>query len=224
MRFFRIKNYEKYQGQAGANQKPWIKLHKKIQNDWAYGQLHDSHKAAFIHLLLNADSVGNQFPYDARSLRLQLSLSSPVKIEVFERLGFIEEIVPDLSLRVDKDKIKIRVDKDKIKEKPGVCVKTLKSNFEEDWAEYPKKKGANKIKSFDCYKRTVGIEKRAEFNSKTQDYIDSFDDGDLEYCKNADTWFRNWEGIEVSKDEKLKELSWAEKYEAKQKLEEQNAN
>lgn len=108
MKFFRIKNYEKYQGRSDGNGKPWIKLHKKITNDWAYGQLHDSHKTAYIHMLLSADTVGNRFPYDSRSLRRQLQVSSPVKTEVFEFLGLIEEIgdpkLDGASFREDKSR------------------------------------------------------------------------------------------------------------------------
>lgn len=109
MKFFRIKNYEKYQGIRSGDGKPWIKLYKKLRHDWAYGQLHDSHKAAFIHLLLTADEVSNQFPCDSRALRKQLVLNSYVKIEVFENVGLIEIIVDP-----SEEKILPRIDKKRV--------------------------------------------------------------------------------------------------------------
>lgn len=77
-------------------------------------------------------------------------------------------------------------------------LKILKSNFEEDWISYPKRNGSNKKNSFGSYKKTVGLDpvKRSEFQVKTRMMIETFN-GDLKYCKNADTWFRNWEGIEI---------------------------
>ena len=176
------------------------KLHvspRKLQEIIGFCEVKDKLLYSFSNKKFNLD-----FP---KMLEIKDNYTKDLQVTM-KNVSNHKEVEVDTKDKEDKEKVNT-------KEKPGVCVKTLKINFEEDWAEYPKKKGANKTKSFDCYKRTVGIEKRLEFNTKTQAYIDSFDNGDLEYCKNADTWFRNWEGIEVSKDEKTKPKRWYEELE-----------
>lgn len=147
MNFFRIKNYEKYQGTRTGDGKPWIKLHKKLRHDWAYGQLHDSHKAAFVHLLLTADEVNNRFPCDSRALRKQLVLNSNVKIEVFEKVGLIEIIVDPSQTkklpRIDKNRLdKIRIDK---RERKKTSLDTYHDLFFEKFKSKPMINGKHGI-------------------------------------------------------------------------------
>ena len=93
MKFFRIKNYEKYQAKkSDRNTLPWIMLHKKLINDWAYGELSVGERLMYIHMLLVADSVHNKFPMDTKWLHRKLQVKAPLKIEKFEKLGFIEII------------------------------------------------------------------------------------------------------------------------------------
>lgn len=90
MKFFKIENYEKYQAKKGdRNIFPWIMLHKKIMNDWAYGELTVGERLMYVHMLLIADSVNNEFPMDTKWLHLRLQVKAPLKLEKFERLGFI---------------------------------------------------------------------------------------------------------------------------------------
>ncbi len=69
---------------------PWIMLHKKMINKWEYGQLTVGERLMFIHMLLIADSVNNRFPADTSWLHRKLQVKAPLKLEKFEKLGFIE--------------------------------------------------------------------------------------------------------------------------------------
>ena len=90
MKYFKIKNFEKYQPKRKGKTAPWIRLYAHWNNDWAIGQLSDSHKAHFTGLLLVAHATNNQIPWDTRWLKTQIQARSNVKIEVFEKLGLIE--------------------------------------------------------------------------------------------------------------------------------------
>ena len=90
MKYFKIKNFEKYQPKRKGKTAPWIRLYAHWNNDWAIGQLVDSHKAHFTGLLLVAHATNNQIPWDTRWLKTQIQARSNVKIEVFEKLGLIE--------------------------------------------------------------------------------------------------------------------------------------
>ena len=104
MEFFRIKNYEKYQAnKSDRNALPWIMLHKKLINDWAYGELSVGERLMYIHMLLVADSVHNKFPMDTKWLHRKLQVKAPLKIEKFEKLGLIvfigqENLIEDIHL------------------------------------------------------------------------------------------------------------------------------
>ena len=89
-RFFRVKNFEKYQPNRKERTAPWIRLYSSWNNDWAIGQLVDSHKAHFTGILLLAHGTNNQIPWDSKWIKTQIQAKSNVKIEVFERLGLIE--------------------------------------------------------------------------------------------------------------------------------------
>ena len=65
MDYFRVRNFEKYQPKRKTKHAPWVCLYVNWINDWAIGQLHDSHKAHWIGLICVAHTTNNQIPYDA---------------------------------------------------------------------------------------------------------------------------------------------------------------
>lgn len=68
--------------------------------------------------------------------------------------------------------------------------------FREDWGAYPRKDG-DKAKAEKCYLKSVTtLEKRKLFQKKMQEYVDSVDNPI--YFKHGETFFRNWENLEVS--------------------------
>jgi hypothetical protein len=92
VKYFRVKNFEKYQPNRKEKSAPWIRLYASWNNDWAIGQLADSHKAHFTGLLLMAHATNNQIPWDSKWIKSQIQAKSNVKIEVFEKLGLIESL------------------------------------------------------------------------------------------------------------------------------------
>ena len=120
MRHFRICNFEKYQPLRKGKTAPWIRLYASWNNDYAIGQLVDSHKAHFTGLLLIAHATNNHIPADSRWLKTQMQASSNVKIEVFEKLGLIEFL----------DNKKISKEKKQSSDKRGVEKKGVESQSE----------------------------------------------------------------------------------------------
>ena len=90
MRYFRVKNFDKDQPMRQLKSAPWIRLYASWNNDWAIGQLVDSHKAHFIGLLLIAHATDNKIPWDSGWIKRQIQAKSNVKLDVFEKLGLIE--------------------------------------------------------------------------------------------------------------------------------------
>lgn len=129
MRHFRICNFEKYQPLRKGKTAPWIRLYASWNNDWAIGQLVDSHKAHFTGLLLVAHATNNHIPADSKWLKTQIQASSNVKIEVFEKLGLIEFL----------DNKKISKEKKQSSDKRGVEKKGVESQSETQKDSKPKK-------------------------------------------------------------------------------------
>ena len=74
--------------------------------------------------------------------------------------------------------------------------------FEEDWETYPRKDG-NKKKAKAYYLKAITSEaKRLAFQKKMKDYVDSIDNP--VYLKHGETFFRDWESLEVSNISKNK--------------------
>ena len=140
MDFFRIKNFEKYNGKPGTGSRAWVKIHKKIIVDYEYAQLHDSHKATFLHLCLNADAVDNRFPYDTRAIKRQCNLNSNVNLDILEKAGFIEKISQKNPIRQDKtrqDKTRQDGEKQKKKERKKTSLDRYHDLFKEKFGTKP---------------------------------------------------------------------------------------
>lgn len=90
MRYFKVKNFEKYQPRRNGKNAPWIRLYHTWNMDSAIGQLHDSHKAHWIGIICIAHTEDNQVPYNPVWIKRRGGFSSPVKLELFEKLGLIE--------------------------------------------------------------------------------------------------------------------------------------
>jgi hypothetical protein len=85
--------------------------------------------------------------------------------------------------------------------------------FENCWDKYPRKAG-NKKKALACFKKTVwvkGADGLMKFNDKMDDYIKSVDDPG--FLKHGETFFRNWQDLEVSNVRPIKKESYEEKRE-----------
>lgn len=198
MKWFKVKNFEKYQPSRNGKHAPWIRLYHSWNLDSAIGQLHDSHKAHFIGLLSIAHSENNQIPFDNKWIKKRGLFNSPVKLELFVELGLIE-ILDDKSEMDGETKIPIEKEKKRKKEKytPLENKSEIEIAFEEDWNLYPRKAG-DKAKALSCYKKTVGknLEKNHPlFQQKMQAYVQSVEDP--RYLQYGETFFKNWENLVV---------------------------
>ena len=200
MKFFEIKNFAKYQPRRNGKNAPWIRLYHGWNQDSAIGQLHDSHKAHYIGLLSIAHTENNRIPYDAKWIKMRGCFGSPVKLEVFIKLGLIAflddkaELDCETFASGEKERKKEKKKKRNIQETG--CV--IEASFEEDWSAYPRKDGI-KSKALSCYKKTVGNNlevNRPLFQSKMKSYVGSVEDP--KYLKHGETFFRNWEDLAVS--------------------------
>ena len=90
MKYFRVKNFEKLQPKRQGKTAPWIRLYHTWNMDSAVGQLHDSHKAHYIGLLSIAHTENNRIPFDNKWIKKRGLFNSPVKLELFVKLGLIE--------------------------------------------------------------------------------------------------------------------------------------
>jgi len=113
MKYFKVKNFEKYQPKRNGKHAPWIRLYHTWSMDWAVGQLHDSHKAHWIGLICAAHTTDNQIPYDNKWLKKQCGFNSPVKIELFESLGLIEILETESEIKIPRERKKEKKKKEK---------------------------------------------------------------------------------------------------------------
>ena len=122
MKYFSVKNFDKYQPKRRGKNVPWIRLYVNWMNDWAIGQLKDSEKAHYAGLLCIASRTDNRIQRDPVWIKRQLQATSNVNLEKFETLG-LTEVLGD---HVETPKIKtVRERKgDNGKEKKGVSQKS----------------------------------------------------------------------------------------------------
>jgi hypothetical protein len=215
LKFFEIKNFTKYQPRRNGKNAPWIRLYHGWNQDSAIGQLHDSHKAHYIGLLSIAHTENNRIPYDAKWIKMRGCFSSPVKLEVFMELGLIAFLDDKASLDTETSASGEKERKKEKKKEKNIqeagC--EIEASFEEDWEAYPRKDGV-KIKALSCYKKTVGNNlpvNRPLFKKKMAAYVESVDDPG--FLKHGETFFRNWQDLEVSNIKPMKNESWDEKHE-----------
>ncbi len=215
MKFFKVKNFDKYQPKRNGKNAPWIRLYHGWNLDSAVGQLHDSHKAHWIGLLSIAHTENNRVPFNNKWIKKRGLFGSPVKLELFVELGLIE-ILGDKMFPDNEEKKPIKKEKEKEKEKEkniqeGEC--EIEKAYEEDWRAYPRKDGV-KSKALSCYRKTVGNNlsvNRPLFRKKMAEYVDSVDDPG--YLMYGDKFFRVWKDLEISNIKPMKNETFDERHE-----------
>ena len=225
MKYFRVKNFDKYQPKRNGKNAPWIRLYHGWNLDAKVGNLHDSHKSHWIGILSMAHTEDNRVPFNNKWVKKRGLFGSPVKLEMFVELGLIE-ILDD---KACKDVVRETLgekEKEKGEKKKNIYSEEVEKAFEEDWLSYPRKAG-DKVKAKSCYAKSVGNNlktNRPRFQEKMKEYVESEDD--LGYLKYGETFFRNWENIEVCNIKPVKFETFQEKQdremrEAKERI---NAN
>jgi len=91
MRYFRIKNWEKFQHYSERNP-PWIKLYNNLLDSYEFSQLSDASKGHLVAIWLLASRSKNKLPWDEKWLATKISASSKINLTQLLQFGFIEEI------------------------------------------------------------------------------------------------------------------------------------
>ena len=197
-----------------------------LLTDYDFTMLQNDSKLILIHIWLLASKLGvdePKIPNDIKWICKQTNLEGRFSLKELFDNGFIRMIQNDIiEIQNDTDSFKINIKninninninkiKNKAESEPDYeCLKF----FEKDWKTYPRKAG-DKKKAEKCYLKTVGsVEKRILFLEKMKNYIESVKD--LNYLKHGETFFRNWENLEV--EVQVEEESWAERYKKRKEL------
>ena len=88
--YFRVRNFEKLQPKRNGKNAPWIRLYANWMLDSAVSQLGDTAKAHWIGIISVAHTESNRIPYDPVWIKRRCIFNSPVKLDVFIKLGLIE--------------------------------------------------------------------------------------------------------------------------------------
>lgn len=108
--------------------------------------------------------------------------------------------------------LEVEVDRDREVDKTHITSE-VEIAFQEDWIIYPRKAG-DKGKALSCYRKTVGNNlqvNRPLFLGKMKAYVESVDDPG--YLKHGETFFRNWQDLEISNIRPMKNETFDEKQE-----------
>ena len=136
---FKIKNWQEFQPPLRADRNViWIKLYRKLIDDFDWSNLTDSNKATLIELwLLASENEGNLPSIDEISFRLRKDKSF-INKQLSQLASFVlqdaAEVLPNRLPRVEESKSKSRV-RERVEVDDG---------FDLFWNSYPKKVGKGK--------------------------------------------------------------------------------
>ena len=97
MRYFRVRNFEKFQHYKDRNP-PWIKLYYDLLRDYYFRKLKDSARFHYIAIGLLASRTTNKIIWDEADLKETLYFTSKVDLDEMKALDLIEEIDSDSEL------------------------------------------------------------------------------------------------------------------------------
>ena len=197
-KFFRVKNFDKYQPKRLNKHQPWICLYVDWSNDWAVMQLHDSYKCHWLALICTAHTTDNRIPYDSKWIKTQHGLRTPVKLEVFEKLGLIEIIDPlcEIAQEPIENNKSPKIKENKVKENKYEAHKI--ELFEDDWRRLPRKDG-NKKKALKHWMESVGkdiAKMHPLFRKKLTCFCKSVAGREKQFIKTGETFMNQWQDLE----------------------------
>ena len=132
MKYFRIKNFEKFQNQLKSSSQPsWIRLYTALLDDYEFGDLPDKEKGQLLMLWLLASRKENKLPWDSEWLKTKCSLQGEIDLGLLMQTGFIETI--DDNAETPMQEKKMDSPKSSNDRKKEILAKF--ENFEEMWLE-----------------------------------------------------------------------------------------
>lgn len=214
--YFVIKNWSKYQHYKDRCP-PWIKLHATIFEDYDFDRLQDASKLLLVLIWVLASKLGEKIPRipnDPDWIKRKIHINGTLNLKPLFNAGFLimEQGDSEPLAGCLQDAITETEGETETETETEGDPTIPEEEFEKDWAMYPRKAG-DKKKAFSCWMKTVwkkGEDARYNFIQKIIDYTASFDD--TSFMKHGETFFRNWENIEIEKkQEKKQPKSWQEK-------------
>ena len=199
MRYFKVKNFEKYQPKRRTKHQPWVCLYVNWTQDWAVTQLHDSYKAHWACLVCTAHTTDNRIPYDPVWIKRQHNLNTNVDLKVFEKLGLIELWDAKTEIQQNEKSTENRVKEKKVKESKAFSYDIkLVALFDEDWNDLPRKDG-NRKKAQEDWMKTVGkdiAKLHPVFRKKLKQFKKSVEGREKNFIKTGQTFIHNWQDLE----------------------------
>lgn len=95
IKYFRVKNFEKFQNYKDGRDQPWIKLQLHYLSSYEFSKIPDSSKAHLLLIFLLAQTVSNKIPFDPSWVAGRIQADTRVDLNLFLSLGFIEEIIEE---------------------------------------------------------------------------------------------------------------------------------
>lgn len=89
MKYLSIKEWAEYQHYTKRHP-PWIKLHARLLDNYAFMCLQDASKAHLMLLWVLASKLGNRIPYDLAFISSKIGATTAVDIEELVLQGFVE--------------------------------------------------------------------------------------------------------------------------------------
>ena len=204
-----VKNWESFQSYKDRRP-PWVRLHKSLLDDYEFQSMSANARALLpmIWLIASEDKDPQsgcvRGSYESVTFRLRGNLKDvKAGIQEIAKAGFVT------LKNQDKDKEKPLVTQNAQSGYETVTPETeteteteteaylCERAFQNCWGQYPRKVG-NKKKARESFKNTVWKKGRRIhiFLEKMGKYIKSVDDP--QYYKHGDTFFRNWEDLEIA--------------------------
>jgi len=195
MKYFRVKNFEKYQPKRLNKHQPWVCLYVNWTKDWAVMQLNDSQKGHWACIICTAHENDNFIRYDSVWIKQQHSLSTSVNLVLFEKLGLIEvcsasmEIAQKTPQKQNPDKL------NKIKDKLNIYTEKQNTLFELDWNDLPRKEGNKEKAKKDWLKSKCDETNREFFLGQKNAFKKAMSGRVKKYIATGQTFFHNWENM-----------------------------
>ena len=127
MNYLSVKNWEEFQHYKDRDP-PWIKLHRRILDDYDFSCLHDASKAHLILIWVLASQVNNKIPNDEKWIRNKTGVRDKIDINTLIDKGFLI-CKRDDSKSIAECSLKTEAETDK----KTKAKKNLEEEFEEEF-------------------------------------------------------------------------------------------
>ena len=225
MKYFQVRNFDKYQHYKERNP-PCIKVHRSIFEDYAFECLQDASKLHLMLIWVLASQCDNKIPMDVEWLKRKLGVTGKITLKPLLDGGFIEAVQgASEMLAICQQSADSEAETETYKATETYTPDACAEAFEICWDKYPRKAG-NKKKALDCFKKSVwakGDQGQETFLKKMGAYVASVDDPG--FLQHGETFFRNWQDLEISNIRPIKNETWEEKHERElQEVRDRHAN